>query len=46
MREAMKKWKIAVGVCGGRVLYTNIIKAHSPEEAAKKYLEEDLFEED
>lgn len=34
----MKKFKMAVGTCGPRILYTNIIKADSPEEAARIYL--------
>lgn len=40
MREAMRKYKIVLGACGGRVLSTPIIRAHSPEEAVKKYLGE------
>ena len=39
-REKMKKYKIALGICGPRVLYTNIIKAHSKEEAVDKYISE------
>ena len=35
----MKKYKIAVGLCGPTIIYTNIIKAASPEEAARKYYE-------
>lgn len=34
----MKKFKMAVGICGPRVMYTNIIKAESPEDAASIYL--------
>lgn len=34
----MKKYKMAVGACGPRILYTNIIRAKSPEEAARIYL--------
>lgn len=36
----MKKYKIALGACGPQILRTNIIKAHTPEEAVRKYLEE------
>ncbi len=39
-RKKLKKYKMAVGICGPTVLYTNIIKAYNPEEAARKYLEE------
>ena len=34
----MKKYKMAVGACGPRIMYTNIIRANSPEEAARIYL--------
>lgn len=34
----MKKYKMAIGSCGPSILYTNIIKADSPEEAARLYL--------
>ncbi len=37
---AMKKWKICVGICGPTLLWTNVIKAYTAEEAVKKYLEE------
>lgn len=37
-REAMKKYKIAVGICGPTILYSNIIKAHSEEEAVEKFI--------
>ena len=37
---SMKKYKIALGACGPQILCTNIIKAHSAEEAVRKYLEE------
>ncbi len=39
-RKKLKKYKMAVGICGPTVLYTNIIKAYSAEEAAKLYLDE------
>ena len=39
-RKKLKKYKIAVGICGPHILYTNIIKAYSEEEAVKKYMEE------
>lgn len=42
----MKKYKMAVGICGPRILYTSIIKADSPEEAARIYLGYDAKEED
>ena len=38
MADAMKKYKIALGICGNRVIYSNIIKAHSIEEAVDKFL--------
>lgn len=34
----MKKYKMAVAACGPHIMYTNIIKAETPEEAAKIYL--------
>lgn len=37
---AMKKWKICVGICGPTLLWTNVIKANSEEEAVRKYLTE------
>lgn len=42
----MKKFKMAVGTCGPRILYTNIIRANSPEEAARMYLGYEGTEED
>lgn len=39
MKGKMKKYKFAVGLCGPQIIYTNIIKAVSPEEAARKYFE-------
>ena len=39
-RKKLKKYKMAVGICGPTILYTNIIKAYSAEEAARSYLEE------
>ena len=39
-RKKLKKYKMAVGICGPTVLYTNIIKAYSAKEAAKLYLNE------
>lgn len=39
-RVAMKKYKIAVGICGPTVLYSNVIKAHSKEEAVEKFISE------
>ena len=36
----MKKYKMALGACGPHIMYTNIIRADSPEEAAKMYLRE------
>ena len=39
-RKKLKKLRMAVGICGMRILYTNIIKAYSAEEAARKYFEE------
>ena len=41
----MKKYKMAVGACGPQIMYTNIIKAESPEEAARIYLGADANEE-
>ena len=43
-RQKLKKYRMAVGICGPTVLYTNIIKAYSPEDAARKYLEEGIAE--
>ena len=40
-RKKLKKYRMAVGICGPTVLYTNIIRAYSAEEAARKYLSED-----
>ena len=40
-RKRLKKYRMAVGICGPTVLYTNIIRAYSAEEAARKYLSED-----
>ena len=37
---AMKKWKICVGICGPTLLWMNVIKANSEEEAVRKYLTE------
>ena len=37
---ALKKWKICVGHCGPTSLWTKIIKAYTPDEAVRKYLEE------
>ena len=34
----MKKYKIALGVCGPHVLYSNVIRAHDEREAVTKYL--------
>ncbi len=42
----MKKFKMAVGACGPRILYTNIIRANSPEEAARIHLGYNATEED
>ncbi len=39
-RTAMKKYKIAVGICGPTILYSNVIKAHSAEEAVDKFIAE------
>ena len=38
-KKTMKKYRIAVGICGPRVVYSNIIKAHSKEEAVEKYIQ-------
>lgn len=43
-KKRLKKFKMAVGLCGPRVLYTNIYKAYTVEEAAKMYFED--FEEE
>ena len=37
-KEKMKKYRIALGICGPTVMYSKIIKAYSEEEAVKKYL--------
>ncbi len=37
---AMKKFKICVGICGSRLLYTNIIKAENKRDAVVQYLSE------
>ena len=37
-KEPMRKWKIAVGICGPTILYSNVIKAKSAEEAVDKYI--------
>lgn len=42
----MKKFKMVLGTCGPHIMYTNIIKADSPEEAARKYLGYDATEEE
>lgn len=42
----MKKFKMAVGVCGPHIMYTNIIRADTPEEAARVYLGYNCKEED
>ena len=39
-RKKLKKFRMAVGLCGPQILYTNIIKAYTAEEAAIKYYEE------
>ena len=39
-RKKLKKYRMAVGLCGPQILYTNIIKAYTAEEAAIKYYEE------
>lgn len=38
--KKLKKFRMAVGICGPQILYTNIIKAYTAEEAARKYYEE------
>lgn len=38
-REAMKKYKIALGLCGCHICYSNVISAHSEEEAVQKFLD-------
>ena len=40
-RKRRKKYRMAVGACGPTILYTNVIRAYSPEEAARKYLEDE-----
>lgn len=37
-KMALKNYKMALGTCGPEIIYTDIIKAYSPEEAARKYL--------
>ena len=39
-KKKLKKYRMAVGICGPTVLYTNIIRAYSSEEAARFYLDE------
>ena len=39
-RKKLKKYRMAVGLCGPQIIYTNIIKAYTAEEAAIKYYEE------
>ena len=38
--KKLKKYRMAVGLCGPQIIYTNIIKAYTAEEAAIKYYEE------
>ena len=35
----MKKYKIALGICGPHVLYSNVIRAHDEREAVMKYMQ-------
>ena len=35
---AMNKYRIALGVCGPHVLYTNVIRAKDEREAVERYL--------
>ena len=35
----LKKYKIALGICGCHVMYSNVIRAHDEREAVMKYLE-------
>ena len=35
----MKKWKIALGACGPEIMYSNVIKAPTKEEAVRIYME-------
>ena len=35
---AMKKYRIALGICGPHVLYTNVIRAYDERDAAERYL--------
>lgn len=37
-KKKLKKYRMAVGICGPTVLYSNIIRAYSAEEAARLYL--------
>ena len=37
----MKKWKIAVGACPPRIIYSNIITANTAEEAVRKFMDEE-----
>lgn len=39
-KKKLKKFRMAVGICGPTVLYTNIIRAYSAAEAARFYLSE------
>lgn len=39
-KKKLRKYRMAVGICGPTVLYTNIIRAYSAEEAARLYLKE------
>ena len=39
-RKKLKKYKMAVGICGPTVLYTNIYKAYTVEEAVQMYFRE------
>ena len=35
---AMKKYRIALGVCGPNVLYTNVIRAYDERDAVERFL--------
>ena len=37
-KQVMRKYKIAVGICGPTIMYSKVIKAATPEEAVEKYL--------
>lgn len=39
-KKTLKKFKMAIGVCGPVVMYTPVYKAYTAEEAAEKYLED------